>query len=261
MKAKEILDSCFKEWGSLPFAAVSEKLLDCRAKSRLPQNAKSVICVLLPYLLDESLYEGQNVSKYAVVPDYHRIAADIMNDVCDKLKEACPDEEFVAFCDNAPVPEVFAAASAGLGRIGVNNLLINERYGSYIFIVEIVTTLDMGMPAKMPESCPQCGRCLDACPTDALRQKRFDLCLSAITQKKGELDEAGRRLVIESGCAWGCDKCQDACPLNARAEKTDIDRFIDGAIARVSLDTPIEGRAYAWRGKATIERNIKLFEK
>lgn len=261
MKAKEILDSCFKEWGSLPFAAVSEKLLDCRAKSRLPQNAKSVICVLLPYLLDESLYEGQNVSKYAVVPDYHKIAADIMNDVCDKLKEACPDEEFVAFCDNAPVPEVFAAASAGLGRIGVNNLLINERYGSYIFIVEIVTTLDMGMPAKMPESCPQCGRCLDACPTDALRQGRFDLCLSAITQKKGELDEAERRLVIESGCAWGCDKCQDACPLNARAEKTDIVQFIDGAIARVKIDTPVEGRAYAWRGKATIERNIKLFEK
>ena len=260
MKAKEILDRYFKEWGSCPFSAVGDKVIDCRAKARLPENAKSVICVLFPYLLDKSGYEGQNVSKYAVVPDYHGVAADIMKDVCGKLKEAYPEEEFVAFCDNSPVPEVFAAASAGLGKVGVNNLLINERYGSYIFIIEIVTTLDMGTDAKIPESCPKCGKCLDACPTDALRQRRFDLCLSAITQKKGELDENERRLIVEGGCAWGCDKCQDACPLNAKAETTDVARFIDGAIARVGVDTPIEGRAYAWRGKATIERNLRLFE-
>ena len=104
-------------------------LLECRAKARLPQAAKSIIVVLFPYYIGEK--ENANLSKYARVPDYHHVAGKLLQNACDMLHMAFADESFSAFADNSPIREVRAAYLAGLGVIGRHGLLINSRFGSY----------------------------------------------------------------------------------------------------------------------------------
>ena len=69
-----------------------------------------------------------------------------------------------------------------------------------------------------------------------------------------------KKMIIESGCIWGCDICQNVCPLNKGAGKTDIAEFRETAVPRAESDTEIEGRAFAWRGEKVIKRNIDLQE-
>ena len=93
-------------------------------------------------------------------------------------------------------------------------------------------------------------------------------CLSAVTQKKGELTEEERDYIIEYGSAWGCDICADVCPYSWKAAKTPVKFFYENrtpyltqdALEKMS-DEEFADRAYAWRGRAVIERNLKLFEK
>ena len=84
-------------------------------KSRLPENPKTVIVACFPYLLGESFYENGNISKYAVVTDYHEVATARLKSAADELEKIFPDEEFAFFADNSPIPEVRAACYAGLG--------------------------------------------------------------------------------------------------------------------------------------------------
>lgn len=249
--------SCF---GFCSFDLFRDKLIECRAKSRLPQNAKTVITFLFPYYLGEEAYENANVSRYAVVSDYHSVAEKYLSKIADELKENYPENEFIHFEDNSPIPEVYAALKSGLGMKGRNGLLINEKYGSWVFIGEIVTDLEIPCEEKEIKKCPDCGRCLDACPTGVLKMEKFDpdKCLSHITQKKGEIPEEYQALMKKFNCAWGCDECQTSCPYNINAEKTTLVEFIENAEARVTADTQIEGRAFAWRGEKVIKRNLTI---
>lgn len=250
--------------GVCPFSAVEDKLLPCMAKGRLPQDAQSVIVVLFPYKVPTS---RGNLSRYAMVPDYHEIAGKMLDSCASALKKTFPDYEFVWFCDNSPIPEVYAAALSGLGVIGDNQLLINERFGSYCFIGTIVTTLEIPSthPAlEKPGECLHCGRCREACPSGALTENGFDrtICLSAISQRKGALTPEEIALLRKGGLAWGCDTCQDCCPMNVDAQDTYIRPFIMRADPNVTMDTlrTATDRAYLYRGKAVVERNIKALE-
>lgn len=259
---KKIMDSASPLWGICPFGRLSSKLLPCRAKSRIPENAKSVIVCCFPYLLVEEEYKNSNVSKYAVVTDYHEVALSRLNRACNELKNLFPSEEFAAFADNSAIPEVEAACIAGLGKRGKNSLLITEKYGSYVFIGEIVTTLEIPCTENAISSCIQCGKCIRSCPSGALSESGFkkEKCLSEITQKKGELSAEETALLKACGCAWGCDVCQDVCPMNKNAGKTEIAEFLNSAHPVVTEDTPLENRAYEWRGKKVIDRNINILK-
>lgn len=250
-------------WGVCSFDKIKEGLIECRAKSRIPQNAKSVIVACFPYLLSEENYKNTNISKYAVVTDYHSVAISRLDSAIKKLKELHPNEEFAAFADNSPIPEVSAACAAGLGVRGLNTLLITEKYGSYVFIGEIVTTLVIDSPDLAEKTCAVCKKCTEACPTGAITSNGFNkpLCLSEITQKKGELSEKEKELMIQCGCVWGCDICQDVCPMNKNAATTDIDEFISAPIPYVSEGCSLDNRAYEWRGRKVIERNISLHKR
>lgn len=250
-------------WGSCSFDKIEEGLIDCRAKNRIPENAKTVIVACFPYLLSEDDYKGINISKYAVVTDYHTVALSRLNSAVNKLKELYPDEEFAAFADNSPIPEVRAACIAGLGVKGLNSLLITEKYGSYVFIGEIVTTLQLDAENHAVNPCIKCRKCIDACPSGAIKENGFDkaVCLSEITQKKGELTEKEKELMILCGCVWGCDICQDICPMNKNAAVTEIDEFISSPVPRVEEGCSLENRAYEWRGRKVIERNISLHKR
>ncbi len=261
-KAFDILNENFSVWGVSPFTLYENILVECRAKSLIPQKAKSVITVLFPYYMGEEKYKNANVSRYACVCDYHGVAGKYLQKASAQLKESYPKNEFRFFVDNSPIPEVYSALKSGVGIKGKNGLLINEKYGSWIFIGEIVTDLDLGAEEKEIRFCIDCGKCRKACPTGVLKEEKFEplKCLSSITQKKGEIEDEYQLLMRKLDLVWGCDECQKVCPYNINAEKTTIEEFINSFDPRVDFSTPIEGRAFAWRGEKVIKRNIKITE-
>lgn len=254
------MDGISPLWGICPFEKVKENLIECRAKKRLPERCETVITACFPYLLEDSAYKNLNISKYAVVADYHEVAVARLLKAADKLRELYPENEFAVFADNSPIPEVSAACAAGLGARGINTLLITEKYGSYVFIGEIVTDLKIETKETEYKSCIGCGKCIEACPAKAISKADFnkEICLSAVTQKKGELSDEEKTLMKECGCIWGCDICQDVCPMNKNAAKTEIEEFLSSHAAHVSEGCELDGRAYEWRGRKVIERNIAI---
>lgn len=235
-------------------------LIECRAKSRIPQNAKRVIVYLFPYYLGKEFYENSNISKYAVPADYHRIVGEYLERICEQLREQLPHNEFQSFCDNSAVREIEAAVLCGLGVKGKNGLLINERYGSFCFIGEIVTDAEIPCSLQEDRTCLSCGLCEEKCPGRALSNYRVDAsrCISDITQRKGELSYEQKSLVESIGCVWGCDICQDVCPMNKNVEITPIREFFETAKNRYEFGDDITSRAFNWRGEAVIERNFKI---
>lgn len=257
------MDGISPLWGMCPFDKIKDNLIECRAKSRLPQKSKTVIVACFPYLLEDTAYENRNISKYAVITDYHEVAVARLQKAADRLRELYPENEFAVFADNSPIPEVRAACAAGLGVRGINTLLITEKYGSYVFIGEIVTDIETETEPCEYKSCIGCEKCIEACPAKAIGKTDFnkEICLSAVTQKKGELSCEEEKLMKECGCVWGCDICQDICPMNKNAATTEIEEFLFSPAAHISEGCELDGRAYEWRGRKVIERNIAIHSK
>ena len=247
-------------FGFSSFSEVRDSLIPCRAKERLPENAETVISVLFPYYLGEELYENSNVSRYAVSEDYHIVTGKIINEIALRLKALYPENKFEPFVDNSPLPEVRCAVNAGLGCLGKNALFISPEYGSWVFLGEIVT--DRFFEPYMGEIslCASCMECVKSCPMQAVTDKGIDRdrCLSFLSQKKGELSEDIKQKMADSGCLWGCDICQKVCPHNKGVKITPIKEFFETAIPFVTEETDIENRAYAWRGKKVIDRNLQI---
>lgn len=248
------------EWGICRFADVLP-LLECKAKPRIPDNPDSVIVALFPYRLEE--YGERNISKYAVVPDYHRVCTEKLDRVCEGLKKLYPENSFVCFADNSPIREAVAARLAGLGVIGKNGLLINKTYGSYVFIAEIVTDLELTKSAPCTDTCLECDLCVKSCPSGAIKEGKVEeqSCLSYITQKKGILTEKEQKLVKKGGIVWGCDVCSDVCPMNKNTLTTNITEFQTDTVFKVNYpekNKEIKERAFGFRGAEVIRRNLDL---
>ena len=242
---------------------------DCEVSSpriaeRMGFSPKSVVVMLLPYFVDVP----QNFSVYAASLDYHLAVREITGRIIDRLSESFAQYSYFGFGDHSPIDERRAALSAGLGILGKNRLLINEKYGSYCFIAEIITDAPIALLKAikpLPVShCDGCNACISACPTGILRGE-CDECLSALTQQKGELRADVAELMRKTGTAWGCDECQRACPYNAEPRQTPIDFFHRDRITLLSeellsgmSDSEFERRAFSWRGRKTVERNLRL---
>lgn len=249
---KEIGKTVGENFGVCRFSELKDILIDCRKKELLPENAKSVITFVFPYKVKEA--PPENISRYAAVPDYHIVCGEILSKTAEKLKRRYKGFAFVPFCDNSPINEVAAAVRSGLGVKGGNGLLITEKYGSFVFIGEIVTDMCI-TPSVSGSECDKCGECKKHCPVGLDKSR----CLSALTQKKGELNDSEKEMILNSGCVWGCDICSDVCPLNKNKELTPISEFKDGYKDRYTLGEDINGRAYAWRGEKVITRNAGFF--
>ena len=261
MTLRDVMDAAAPLWGVCPFEAVAAHLIDCRAKRRLPAGARTVLIAAFPYLLPEAAYAGRNLSRYAAVTDYHAVALARLEAACAKLRALYPAAAFAAFADNSPIPEVGAACAAGLGVRGDHGLLITERYGSYVFLGEIVTDLPLLPGEAQPvRGCLHCGRCAAACPAQSITPAGVDRarCLSAVTQRKGALTPEEQALLRACGCAWGCDVCQEVCPMNRAAEVAPLPEFLEAPCAAAAPGCDLTGRAFAWRGRAVIERNLAI---
>ena len=225
---------------------------------QLLPGAKSLIQVVMPYYRTRTrhlLPAGQGwVARYAWGRDYHKVLKKRLVAVCRQLANAFPGEEFRAFVDSGPLDERYFARLARCGGIGRNGLLIHPCFGSWIFLGEILTTIsleEVRSPASSPDSgaysggaggpagdtpagtepfsgpgeiCPStCVNCLRKCPTGALRPDgRFDArrCISYLTiEYSGSIVPELRPLIGDR--LFGCDTCQDVCPLNSKVSETE----------------------------------------
>ena len=219
----------------------------------------------IPYMTPQ---KSRNISAYAVSRDYHGFYAAMFADVLPRLRTLHPQYCFFGFADSSPIDERDAAARAGLGIIGDNGLIITEKYSSYIFLGEIITDMPLDCKVHEIERCRSCGSCRRACPMEEI-----GCCLSALTQKKGELSDFERDTIVKYGSAWGCDRCQEVCPHTKAAIKsgsiyTNIEYFREKTIPYLTLsaldemsDEEFSARAFSWRGRKTIERNLEILEK
>ena len=226
----------------------------------------SVIIFAVPYFTNKE--EKNNISSYAVSNDYHLFFASLFEEIITELRIKFPNNKFVGFTDHSPINEIEAAAKSGLGIIGKNNLLITKKYSSFVFIGEIITDAILDCHIEEIQCCIDCGKCKKACPVGM----DISRCLSSVTQKKGDLNEQEISLIKQYKCAWGCDICQNACPYTEEALKngtiyTNVD-FFKRECTPLLTSEMIDGmseeefsrRAYSWRGKKTIMRNLKILE-
>lgn len=253
------------EYSILPFSEVT--VIDERRAGRMfeGRECRTVVPFLIPYLVRDGA--RTNISVYAHACDYHFY----FTSLAQRLKEEFGD--IAAACDVSPINEVECAVRAGLGSIGQNGLIINERYGTYVFVGEAFFSVPSTDPifdgiARRDKGrfCRMCGACERACPTNAVCDKTK--CVSFINQKK-RLDEGDEDIIISSGSVWGCDICQMVCPANKNADETEIEFFREDRTPYLTeelIDSMVENgsfarRAYAWRGEAVVRRNIRLCQK
>lgn len=270
IRLKEIFDKRgINTFGVLSFSDV-ERLIPCRAASRIPSSAKSVILCLFPYALPKT--PPHNVCRYAFFEDYHVVIGEVLGEIAKELSLIFSGD-FQPFTDNSPIPEIDCCVKAGLGVKGKNGLLINQKYGSYLLIGELVTdvyfepSLDL-QEERAQTSCMNCGRCKNACPTGAIVGNDgcdicYEICVSHISQKKGELSEEEQNAIRKTKLAWGCDICQECCPHNQTAEILPfppLAKSIEPMVTEENLDELLKSRPYGYRGKNVTLRNLNILK-
>lgn len=209
-----------------------ERNMDKRFNPKLlVENAKSVISVLLNYFPEKQLPEHQyyKISKYAYGIDYHYVIKDKLKKLMDFIIEAIGEEiPMRAFVDSAPVLDKSWAVKSGLGWIGKNSLLINKKFGSFVFVGEIILDLDLNPDNPLAkEYCGQCSACLDSCPTKAIISPYIVDSQRCISYHTIETKEDIPQEIVEKleGKIYGCDICQDVCPWNSKASPHQIPEF------------------------------------
>ena len=181
-------------------------------------GAASVICVGMNYFVPlEAAPAGHGrIARYALGDDYHEIIKGRLHRLADWIREAKPEAETRCSVDTAPVMEKELAARAGIGWVGKNTCVINEKIGSWILLGEIITTLELAADEPATDRCGSCRRCIDACPTGAITEPyQLDArrCISYLTiEHRGEIEpELSAKF---EDWIYGCDICQDVCPWN-----------------------------------------------
>ncbi len=228
--------SHLKQWLALGYQAdmgwmASPKRQDIR--EYMPQ-VQSVIAVALNYYTPHqrsNTGETGKISRYGWGRDYHKVMGKKLKTLSNWLRSQ--DETMTIMTrysvDTAPIQDKVWAQRAGLGWIAKNGNVITRKYGSWVFLGEVLTNLNLAADLPHTAHCGTCTRCLDACPTDAIVEPYVvdaNRCIAyhTIENRQPELPENVAQNL--SGWVAGCDICQDVCPWNQRfAQETDISDF------------------------------------
>jgi len=196
----------------------TEKRLNPRL---LVENSKTVISLLYNYFTTDKLNNSTyKVSKYAYGTDYHDVIREKLNLLDTYIRQQAGNEiNQRCFVDTAPVLERHWAQAAGLGWIGKNSCLISRQHGSFVFISEIITSLDLEPDLSLNDYCGSCRKCIETCPTSAITENRLidsNKCISYQTIENRGLIPS-EFIGKFNNFIYGCDICQDVCPWNKKA--------------------------------------------
>jgi epoxyqueuosine reductase len=243
----------YRDWVDRGLAGEMRYLTDHRADVRsnpanLLPGVRSIISVGLlyngpePYSTEFTDPERAWISRYAWGEDYHTVLRAKLEDLAAKLQKT-ENFEWRSCVDTAPLLERSIARDAGLGWIGKNTCLINQQAGSWFFLGELLTTLQIEPNSPPPDRCGTCTRCIDACPTAALTPYELDatLCISYFTIELRSAIPVTKRSQIGVNI-FGCDICQDVCPWNRRAPTSFEDRDFAPRLDKMAALTEPEFR-------------------
>ncbi len=192
---------------------------------RLLPEARSIIVLALNYYQAEP-ERGYRVAKYALGDDYHNFMLRRLKRLCRVLREEYGGEQR-PYVDTGPLLEKPIAESAGLGWQGKSTILIEPKRGTWSFLANIVTTLELPADRPKKDRCGNCTRCIDICPTRAITgpyQLDASKCISYLTiEHDGAIPETFRRAIGDR--LYGCDECLDVCPWNKWAVPTEEAKF------------------------------------
>jgi len=234
------------DWLARGFAGEMRYLSDPRRRNgdgAFPGIRSVIVCALnyntdqpkstdVPHMPKDDVPRGW-ISRYAWGDDYHEVLKEGLNELTTVLHEHFVEPfEARVYADTGPLQERIFAKYAGLGWLGKNTLLLNQRLGSWFFLGAILTTLDLapsledGAPPP-PDLCGSCRRCIDACPTQAFVEPYVmdaRRCISYLTiELRGALPGELRDSI--GSHVFGCDICQDVCPWNRRAPISPREEF------------------------------------
>ncbi len=217
-----------KKHGKLDYLEKNlEILLD---PTKIVDRAGSVITLLKNYYPKTKQKGGYHIAKYAYGRDYHKVIKGKLGYLADYINSFVSNCNITAFVDSAPVLEKAWAVKSGLGQIGKNTLLITKSKGSFFFISELITDIELEYDSPLPEKdiCGNCTLCMDACPTQALYAPYHldaSKCISALTiESKDMIPEKFKGKLNK--WIYGCDICQDVCPHNKKSVPHNEELFL-----------------------------------
>ena len=249
------------------------KNIEERIKPKLSlASAKTIISIAVAYphklkqQPQKTAYKRGKFTPNSWGLDYHYVLKDKLDRLAKGIEELTADFEYKGMVDTGALVDTAVARRAGIGFIGKNGLVISKEFGSYMFLGELITNLDIEPDQPVDYDCGDCNRCVTACPTSCLigdgtmNAKR---CLSFQTQDKGVMDLEFRKKI--KTVIYGCDICQICCPYNKGLDNP-LATEIDPELAHPELLPFLElsnGQfnekfghiAGSWRGKNILQRN------
>lgn len=190
-------------------------------------GVKSAIVLLVPYNHGRRPQKSSyKMSRYAVGSDYHFVVKNKLSELLSAIQQINPEVKGRAFTDTAPVPERYLAASAGLGFIGKNGMLINPELGSFVFIGSLYTNATFKLDEPITGyDCGNCSLCMKACPTKAIVKPGELDSRRCISYKTIEFKGTFAPVEKLSGHIFGCDICQTVCPYNKNVPQAGWQEF------------------------------------
>ena len=251
------------------------QVIEERLKPKLSlASAKTIISIAvayphkLPVKPPKTAYRRGKITPNSWGLDYHHVLQDKLKQLAEGIEKLCQDFplEHKAMVDTGALVDTAIARRAGIGFIGKNGLVISKEFGSYMYLGELITNLEIEPDRPVDYDCGDCRRCLDACPTSCLigdGSMNARRCLSFQTQDKGMMDLEFRKKI--KTVIYGCDICQICCPYN-KGLNNPLASQIDPELAEPELlpFLDLSNRQFkekfgliaaSWRGKNILQRN------